>query len=84
MDRKDYDTGRALLKEIATNWQDSGDWMEALTPHEDLQAVTTEYIEAIIGLEHMDLDDYYTSMGLLREKLRHLRDHESLRLANLF
>lgn len=83
VDRADYDEGRAVLVNIATLWQDAGDTLEALTPHEDLQAVTTEYIEALTELEHMDLDDFYTSMALLREKLRHLRDHESLRLSNL-
>ena len=51
---------------------------------QDLHDVTLQYVEAATNLESGDMDDFARSAALLREYLKHLREHESLSWSNLF
>ena len=80
----DREGGRQVLAQMARQWEEAKPLLEALTPHGDLHDVTLQYVEAATNLESGDMDDFARSAALLRESLKHLREHESLSWSNLF
>lgn len=84
IDAGDLEGGRQVLAEMAHQWEEAKPLLEALTPHGDLHDVTLQYVEAATNLESGDMDDFARSAALLREYLKHLREHESLSWSNLF
>lgn len=80
----DNKTGAEQMVRLASKWEAYRPWLEVMTSHEDLHAVTEHYTEAAMNLERDHLDDFHKSMALLDESLKHIRDQEALTISNVF
>lgn len=83
-DHGDLEGARQQMTQMAYTWEKYISVLEMLTSHEDLHAVVEHYVEASANLQRGHLDDYYKTMALLGEMLKHIRDQESPRWSNLF
>lgn len=79
----DQESCAEQMVRLASKWEEHKPWLEIMTSHEDLHAVTEHYTEASMNLEREHYDDFYKSMALLDEALKHIRDQEALSISNI-
>jgi alpha-D-ribose 1-methylphosphonate 5-triphosphate diphosphatase PhnM len=70
--------------ELTNLWERHRPFLEMLISHDDMHAVIERYVEATVSLKGEDLDDFYISMALLQEMLRHIREQEEVAWGNVF
>ena len=58
-------------------------FMEMVASHDQLHEALASIKEAQVALECEDLDDAYQALAALEGTIEHLRDHETLSLANI-
>lgn len=80
---EDYERAQDTITTMASQWAKHRPVLEILTDHEDLHTVTEHLVEGEIHLKHRNSNDFYRSMALLDEALRHIRDSEKLSPENL-
>lgn len=80
---ENYEGAQETIVIMTNQWARSRPVLEMLTDHEDLHAVTEHLVQGQIHLKYRHANDFYQSMALLNESLRHMRDSERLSLANI-
>lgn len=80
---EDYEAAGETITIMANQWSRDRTILEMLADHEDLHAVTEHLTEGSIHLKYRHANDFYQSMALLDEALRHIRDAQRLHLSNL-
>lgn len=80
---EDYERAEETITIMANQWARRRPLLEMLTDHDDLHDVTERLVESRIHLKFRHANDFYHSMALLDESLRHMRDGEQLSIANL-
>ena len=80
---EEYERAQDTVTAMANLWARRRPVLEMLTDHDDLHSVTEHIVEGRIHLKYRHANDFYQSMALLDESLRHIRDSESFSLANL-
>ena len=80
---ENYSAASETITIMANQWERERPVLEILTDHEDLHAVTEHLVQGQIHLKHRHANDFYQSMALLIESLRHMRNAEEFSLANI-
>lgn len=80
---EDYEGAQDTITTMASQWAKRRPILEILTDHENLHTVTEHLVEGEVHLKHRNSNDFYRSMALLDEALRHIRDAEKLSPENL-
>lgn len=63
--------------------ENSSRFMETVASHDQLHEAIASITEAQVALECEDLDDAYQALAALEGTIEHLRDHETLSIANI-
>lgn len=80
---ENYEGAQETITIMANQWARNRPVLEMLTDHEDLHNVTEHLVQGQTHLKYRHANDFYQSMALLNESLRHMRDSERLSLANI-
>ena len=78
-----YDEAQEIVTRMANQWQKALPVLSMLADHDDLHDVTERIVEGGVHLKYRHANDFYQSMALLDEALRHLRGNEDITLSNL-
>lgn len=81
---EDYAHASETLVIMANQWARHRPILEMISDHEDLHNVTEQLVESQVHLKYEHANDFYQSMALLDESLRHIRDSERFSIANIF
>ena len=81
---EDYKRASETLVIMANQWERHRPILEMISDHEDLHTVTEHLVESQVHLKYEHANDFYQSMALLDESLRHIRDSERISIANIF
>jgi len=71
------------VREIKMTLDDRGAFMELIASHDHVHEAVSAVNEARVALECEDIDDAYQALETLLGILEHMRDHETLSLANI-
>lgn len=82
-ENEDYEHAQETITAMANLWARRRPVLETLTDHDDLHAVTEHIVEGSVHLKYRHANDFYHSMALLDESMRHIRDAERFSLSNL-
>lgn len=80
---ENYAAAAETIVIMANQWTRSLPVLEMLTDHDDLHTVTEHLVEGQTHLRYRHANDFYQSMALLNESLRHIRNAEEFSLANI-
>lgn len=83
VDQGKTDPAKEKMTQLATVWEKFRPFMEMLISHDEMHTVVDRYVEAGVNLERDQLDDFYKSMALLQESLRHILNQEQVRWGNV-
>ena len=78
-----YDEAQEIVTRMANQWQKALPVLSMLADHDDLHDVTERIVEGGVHLKYRHANDFYQSMALLDEALRHLRGNEDITISNL-
>jgi len=83
VDQGRLEKARETMTQLASEWERYRPFLEMLISHDEMHTVVERYVEAEINLDRGHLDDYYRTMSLLREILRHIREQERVGWGNV-
>lgn len=78
-----FEQAEEIVTIMANEWQRALPVLGMITDHDDLHAVTECIAEGNVHLKFRHANDFYRTMALLDEALRHLRGNEDLTASNL-
>ena len=80
---ENYSAAAETITMMANRWERDKPVLEMLTDHDALHEVTEHLVQGQTHLRYRHANDFYQSMALLNESLRHLRDAEKLSITNI-
>jgi hypothetical protein len=83
VDQGKTDLATEKMVQLAGEWEKFRPFLEMLISHDEMHTVVDRYVEAGVNLERNHLDDFYKSMALLQESLRHILNQEQVRWGNV-
>ena len=72
VDQGNNDLASEKMVQLAGEWEKFRPFLEMLISHNEMHTVVDRYVEAEINLQRNHLDDFYKSMALVQESLRHI------------
>ena len=75
---------REKLVQLAGRWQGRSGFLEMLTSHDDVHAVTAAIRDAQVSLDMMDLDDLLRALEQLGMALEHIASIQQVSWRNLY
>lgn len=80
----DVEGAKQQVKALRESFDDTSTMLELLSDHDELHEILNCIVDARVALECEDVDDAYQALARMQGVLEHLRDHESMSLANLY
>lgn len=80
----DVESAKRQVKALYESFDDTSSMLEMLSDHDELHEILNCIVDARVALECEDVDDAYQALARMQGVLGHLRDYESMSLANLY
>jgi hypothetical protein len=83
VDQGNTEQGIETMAQLAGEWEKYETFLEMMISHIEMHTVVDRYVEAGVYLTRGSLDDFYKSMALLQESLKHIENQQRVRWGNV-